>query len=868
MNCPKCGVKNRNTAAFCLSCGFNLTASQSYTPPKTSSEPAVTAVTDPEDQGMATAPISLQNGRYKLKNKIGSGGMGCVFLATDTRMKCQVVVKEMFNMSVDPDENAYMEKRFQEEARTLFKLKHPYLPKVTDFFTENNNMYMIMEYVEGENFETVIEKRKDNRISMDEFNAWMSESIDILLYLHNLEPPVIHRDIKPANLMLTSKGKVFLVDFGVARSIGEGTKTHTRVGTFGFASPEHYSGRFTLASDIYSLGATFHYLLSGDDPQGRDPFDYPPLSKFRPDIPDNLQKIFDRMLARNKNERYENLQELKKDFEEYLSGGKKINSKKTADMPAETGKMKQAKKTGDMEDEMNISTLPVEETIPPERIRQVDEESKIDRTLKVAADVVKQPEKARETKKITKKSNAPMVIIIVLLLLAAGFFGLKGMFKDSSNPPPVVLETQTPELKPSREPSTSPAASPVIDQPLIVTSPQKPAGDNAASSVEEGDRQLNLGNYDQAMKFYNEAIKYDSRFIPAYLGKARALAKKKEYELAYEEITKAIGIDPNNPDIYITRGDISDGKGNIGIALDDYDKAVSVAPENVTAYIKRGKANIKMTFRDKALEDFNMALKLAPENGKAYVARGEYYKSGKEYGQAIKDYENALRFEDSKPAAYSAIGDVYLEQGENDKAFEYFNKALELDSHYAEAINNRGICYYNREEYKQAISEFNKAIELEKSISDYFYNRARAFQEIGENQNAIKDFNEAISLNPEEAVVYAYRGQSYYELGKSNEAVSDFEKSMKLNPGLPEAHNNMGVIYLDKGDLQKATQSFSKAIQLKPDYTLAYFHRAESYFARFEYDKARKDWEKVISLAPDSNLSKTATTRIQELEKM
>ncbi len=865
MNCPKCGAKNRNTAAFCLSCGYNLTASQSYIPPKSSVEPAATAPITSDEQSGATTHISLQNGRYELKNKIGSGGMGCVFLATDTRMKCQVVVKEMFNMSVDPEENAYMEKRFQEEARTLFKLKHPYLPKVTDFFTENNNMYMIMEYVEGENFETVIEKRKNNQISIVEFNAWMGESIDILSYLHNLEPPVIHRDIKPANLMLTSKGKVFLVDFGVARSIGEGTKTHTRVGTFGFASPEHYSGRFTLASDIYSLGATFHYLLSGDDPQGRDPFDYPPLSKFRPDIPYSLQNIFDKMLARNKNDRYENLQEVKKDFEEYLSGTKKIDNKKTEDIPRKTGEMKQAKETGDMEDEMNISTIPVMETIPPERIPRVEEKGKVGRTRKVSEDVVGHPEKAADTKKIPKKSNAPIFIVIALLLIAGGFFGLKDLFKSPANPTPVVIETKTPETKPTAKPTPDSR----IDEPLVVASPEKPTNEgNAASSVEEGDRQLKLGNYDQAIKFYNEALKYDGKFIPAFLGKAKALGKKKDYELAYEEITKAIEIDPNNPEIYITRGDISDGKGNIGIALDDYDKAVSVGPKNVTAYIKRGKANVKMTFMDKALEDFNTALKLDPENGKAYIARGEYYKSGKEYDKALKDYENALKFEDCKPAAYSAMGDVYLEQGENDKAFEHFNKALEVDPNFAEAINNRGICYYNREEYKQAISEFNKAIELEKGVSDYFYNRARAYQETGENQNAIKDFNEAVSINPEEAVVYAYRGQSYYEMGNSIKAIADFDKSMKLNPSLPEPYNNMGVIYLDKGELEKATQNFTEAIKYKSDYTLAYFHRAESYFARFEYEKARKDWEKVISLDPDGTLSKTARTRIQELEKM
>lgn len=142
----------------------------------------------------------------------------------------------------------------------------------------------------------------------------MEKLLDILEYLHNSNPPILHRDIKPANIMLDSKNNLYLVDFGVSKTIEAETSTHTRVGTIGYASPEHFTGKFLLSSDIYSLGATFHYLLSGESPFERPPFDFLPFKYYRDDIPLSLEMIIEKMLQKEPEFRFERVEQLRRSF--------------------------------------------------------------------------------------------------------------------------------------------------------------------------------------------------------------------------------------------------------------------------------------------------------------------------------------------------------------------------------------------------------------------------------------------------------------------------------------------------------------------------------------------------------------------------
>jgi WD40 repeat protein/tRNA A-37 threonylcarbamoyl transferase component Bud32 len=345
MFCPKCGQRNDDAASFCVLCGQKIgtvivgqqavpvgnlptecLAGKSYEVQAVQAiqqiqAPAVIPVSPPVQTPQGYAEMiddsgigRVLQGRYRLMKELGSGGMGKVFLAMDEKMESPVVVKEMLPYLIAPKERKYIEDHFKDEAKMLYRLKHMGLPRVTDFFFEAASIYIIMEYIDGEDLESIIKKRPKNRIEIEEFFVWITEVLKVLKYLHNQETPIIHRDIKPGNIMLGNKGEIVLVDFGVARTIAAKTGTQTRVGTPGFASPEHFFGKFILSSDIYSLGATFHYLISGDDPRSRNPFDYPPLDSYRDDIPQGLQKIVDKMLDPEPDTRYQRAEDAEQDF--------------------------------------------------------------------------------------------------------------------------------------------------------------------------------------------------------------------------------------------------------------------------------------------------------------------------------------------------------------------------------------------------------------------------------------------------------------------------------------------------------------------------------------------------------------------------
>ena len=332
MNCPKCNSKNRDGAKFCLSCGFHLmeddTSSKTPDSPdlkKDENKPAPPASHPPSPPVAGTPsspdnspkvlplPKTLWHGRYNVIAELGAGNMGRVILAEDTMMDFPVVIKEMLPNFSDSKDRQYKEKRFKEEARILFRLKHHNVPRLTEFFTENGSMYLVMEYVEGENLQKILKNRPGKQIEIEEAVKWMSEILGVLSYVHNQDPPILHRDIKPPNIMIAKDGTVLLVDFGIARTLGDST-SYTHIGTPGFASLDHYTGNFSPSSDIYSLGATFHYMLTGSNPRSRKEFDFPVISKYRDDVPPELDKVLKKMLELKPKNRYQQASEVLEDI--------------------------------------------------------------------------------------------------------------------------------------------------------------------------------------------------------------------------------------------------------------------------------------------------------------------------------------------------------------------------------------------------------------------------------------------------------------------------------------------------------------------------------------------------------------------------
>ena len=190
--------------------------------------------------------------------------MGAVYQARDTKEGTLCAIKEMSLSGVQLNDQPQAIKNFLAEAEILSRLKHPNLPACTDFFTEGERDYLVMEYIDGVTLEDLLERNKgpfpESRVLV-----WASQLCDVLEYLHSRQPPVIFRDMKPGNIMVTRSGRIIkLIDFGIARLFrASGSQDTQLLGTPGFAPPEQYgSAQTDKRSDIYSLAMTLFQLLT------------------------------------------------------------------------------------------------------------------------------------------------------------------------------------------------------------------------------------------------------------------------------------------------------------------------------------------------------------------------------------------------------------------------------------------------------------------------------------------------------------------------------------------------------------------------------------------------------------------------------
>lgn len=247
--------------------------------------------------------------RYKITQQLGTGGMGEVLLAQDLSLDTQVAVKINHNL------NETTSAQFIREARLLASIKHPNLPRVIDYFTDNECQYLVMDYIPGDDLKTVVERHE--KLTTDMIVQWSVELGNALTYLHTHKPPIFHRDIKPANIKLTPSGEVVLVDFGIAKSGDPSQETQTGAWAFspGFAPPEQVSGMRTgQYSDQYSLAATIYYLFTGKPPADSaqrmmGSINYVPLTQANPAVPDTLSDVIGKALSIRPEDRYASVAE-------------------------------------------------------------------------------------------------------------------------------------------------------------------------------------------------------------------------------------------------------------------------------------------------------------------------------------------------------------------------------------------------------------------------------------------------------------------------------------------------------------------------------------------------------------------------------
>ncbi len=221
--------------------------------------------------------------RYEIERIIGQGGYGFIYLAQDQRLpgrKC-AVKQVIYDPTFPPAMLQEARDQFMREATVLARLDHPNLPKVSDFFSIEDNDFLVMDYVPGDDLRALLAKAENSGkfLPESEVLGWALQIGDALAYLHNQDPPILHRDIKPSNIKLTPSGLVKLVDFGLVKLLAPGEVTITIMqgqGTALYTPLEQYgseSSHTDARADIYAFASTLYHLLTNNPPANvRDRF--------------------------------------------------------------------------------------------------------------------------------------------------------------------------------------------------------------------------------------------------------------------------------------------------------------------------------------------------------------------------------------------------------------------------------------------------------------------------------------------------------------------------------------------------------------------------------------------------------------------
>lgn len=237
------------------------------------------AATTKRETGVATETVVQAKNvpplvdRYQLTQVLGKGGFGAAYLAEDVKLKRRCVVKQMLAQRQSAKAMAIYRANFKREAELLAELNdpgHPNIPEIYDYFSDENSNYLVMKYIEGRNLKDAL-SQSEHKLPWREVVRYAIDVCSALNYMHTTgQQPIMHRDIKPANILLGDDGRVWLVDFGLAKANpieGTGGSLDTRaLGSLGYTPLEQWLGQATPASDIYALGATLHHLVTGISP--------------------------------------------------------------------------------------------------------------------------------------------------------------------------------------------------------------------------------------------------------------------------------------------------------------------------------------------------------------------------------------------------------------------------------------------------------------------------------------------------------------------------------------------------------------------------------------------------------------------------
>ena len=662
--------------------------------------------------------------QYKILEKLGEGGMGVVYKAQDTKLD-RIVALKFLPHRLTPDD---AEKgRFLQEARTASALNHPNVCTIFDIREDNDEQFIVMEFVEGETLKSRI-KRKP--LSVDEIAQVVLQTAEGLSSAHG--KGIVHRDIKSDNIMLTVDGRVKIMDFGLARlnSGAQLTRSKTTLGTLSYMSPEQFKGEVVgPRSDLWSLGVVLYEVLTGQLPfsgEHEAAVMYEVLNSEpaalifrRPDTPENFQALVTSLLQKDQSRRPASAQEVIDRLKRSPSEPPRSDEKTIAVLYFEN-------MSSERESEYFCAGITEDIITDLSKIREL---KVISRT-----DVLPFRNKEVNTRQVgetlrvnyilegsVRKSGSKMRITAQLIAVETGFHVWADRFDRLVED---IFDIQT-EVSRRIAEALKISLTESEEQSLA----QKPTEDLRAYDFYMRGRELlyrrGKRNTEAAIRMFEDALSLDQQFATAYAALAEAYSymyswydgDQKWLGKTIEVSQRALSIDPNSIEAQFGIGSVYFHQKRFREARQAWEKVIQQDPDYYDAYRWLGILSDIGGAYDEALGYYEQCVRLKPYSEEpwmhkymTYMRKGELSLSLQAKKKLLEVGERKLRINPEDVITLSRMAGPYADFGDREKAYAALKKVLELDPTDGLAQYNCACTYAVMGDKKEALACLRNAI--------------------------------------------------------------------------------------------------------------------------------------------------------------
>jgi eukaryotic-like serine/threonine-protein kinase len=768
-----------------------------------------------------TAFLSLQpgvifGGRYEILSVLGQGGMGAVYQARDRELDRLIALKVIRpELATDP---AILQ-RFKQELILARNITHKNVVRIYDLGESDGIRFITMEYVDGEDMRTML--RKHGKFSAQQAIPMVEQVCRALDSAHS--EGVIHRDLKPQNIMRDKQGRIVVMDFGLARSLGDSglTQTGAIVGTMEYMSPEQALGsQLDQRSDIFSVGLIFYELLTGKSPYHADTAIASlmrrtrevakPASDVENTVPRSLSAIVSRCLEREPANRYHSVVELLQQLNAW-----EANPNISADA---------------------LSKMIPHPIVHPARFN-LDLPGKLWMWITAAVLIIvmagvvgrtllnKPAQGQYVTKGIPPLNQGKYVAIMPLKLvgdekalgyvadgieeaLTAKLFQLKEVRLSSASSVNAVAKKDLPLPKLANE----------LGANLIVQGMVQGAGDKLRVTLRLDDATAGKTVWSEEFAGVpGDLLALEDQIYGRMVG---ALALKP----TNDELARA-GAHPTENlkayDLYLQGRNVlrnSHDAAGVGQAISLFEQAIDKDSNFALAYAGLADANLHnygeskdSIWAQKAVLAAQQAERLSNTAPEVLLSLGAVYTTTGRNAQAVVELKRALALAPNSDEAYRRLGDAYGAAGQIEESIASYQSAVTANPYFWMNHNALGGAYLKDGDNAKALPAFQKVTELASDNPMGYENIGDTYIRNGQWSEAIPQFQKALSLAPS-AITYSNLGTAYFFLKKYDESTAMFEKAVEMSPNNEQLLGNLGDAYRWSGHSDKAVVAYDKAI--------------------------------------------------------